>query len=371
VEETTKNRNKHFVSWCLFLQPWGADPYLVDTPFSERMHHITSFGGMVRQGCLGRGKQIRVGSVRTAITAIAQTIALDRGETPLHNEAGEYHLPLKLMLDGFAKEDPPSEKKLAVGVDIPEHCCRRGHKSTAAKAKAIGDLILIAFYFLLRVGEYTVKATRNNSKQTVQFRMKDVQFFKKRHGRLRPLPATASDGEIMTADGVTLRLSNQKNGYKNVCIHQEHNGRATCSPVRAVGRRFCHIREHTDDPDTFLSSFFEADARHGDVTDNDIRRELKTAAIALDYESTRGIPISRIDTHSLRAGGANALHLAGYSDREIMKMGRWRSKTFMEYIQEQLSTFTKGMSRSMSQRFHFVNVEGGMLKDITNTIMGS
>ena len=175
----------------------------------------------------------------------------------------------------------------------------------------------------------------------------------------------------MTADGVTLRLSNQKNGYKNACIHQEHNGRATCSPVRAVGRRFCHIREHTDDPDTFLSSFFEADARQGDVTDNDIRRELKTAAIALDYESTRGIPISRIDTHSLRAGGANALHLAGYSDREIMKMGRWRSKTFMEYIQEQLSTFTKGMSTSMSQSFHFVNVEGGMLKDITNTIMGS
>ncbi|EJK43807.1 hypothetical protein THAOC_37712 [Thalassiosira oceanica] len=154
-----------------FLQGrYKTDPYLVDTPFSERMHHITSFGGMVRQGCLGRGKQIRVESVRTAITAIAQTIALDRGETPLHNEAGEYHLPLKLMLDGFAKEDPPSEKKLAVGVDIPEHCCRRGNKSAAAKAKAIGDLILIAFYFLLRVGEYTVKATRNNSKQTVQFR---------------------------------------------------------------------------------------------------------------------------------------------------------------------------------------------------------
>ena len=296
---------------------------------------------------------------------------MDRGETPLHNEAGDYHLPLKLMLDGFAKYDPPSEKKLAVGIDIPEHCCRRGNKSTSAKARAIGDLILIAFYFLLRIGEYTIKATRNNSKQTVQFRMKDVQFFKKQKGLLRPLPATASKEEIMTADGVTLRLSNQKNGYKNACIHQEHNGRSICSPVRAVGRRFCHIREHSNNPNTYLSAFFEPEASSGDVTDNDIRTELKIAAIALDYESQRGIPISRIDTHSLRAGGANALHMAGYSDREIMKMGRWRGKTFMEYIQEQLSTFTKGMSTSMTRRFHFVNVEGGMLNDITNTIMGN
>ena len=32
------------------------------------------------------------------------------------------------------------------------------------------------------------------------------------------------------------------------------------------------------------------------------------------------IPIYRVDTHSIRSGGANALSLAGYSDRE-KKMG--------------------------------------------------
>ena len=71
-------------------------------------------------GVIGRLlKQVRVGSVRTAITAIAQTIALDRGEMPLHNEIGNYHAPISHMIDGFKKEDPASEKKLAVGVDIP------------------------------------------------------------------------------------------------------------------------------------------------------------------------------------------------------------------------------------------------------------
>ena len=66
-----------------------------------------------------------------------------------------------------------------------------------------------------------------------------------------------------------------------------------------------------------------------------------------------------------------ALHLNGYSDQEIQKMGRWRSDTFKEYISEQLSSFTKGMSTAMRRRFNFVNVEGGVLRDITNTVVAN
>ena len=196
--------------------------------------------------------------------------------------------------------------------------------------------------------------------------MMDVIFFKKdKFNRLRLLKPNATDEEIMSADGATLRLSDQKNGHKGACIHQQHNKDRYFSPVRALGRRYCHIRRHTKDPQTFISAYFESPDNRKDVNDNDIRRALKIAAIALDYESRRGIPTNRIDTHSLRAGGANALHLSGYSDREIQKMGRWRSDTFKEYIMEQLSAFTKGMSTSMKRRFNFVNVEGGVLKDIT------
>ena len=65
------------------------------------------------------------------------------------------------------------------------------------------------------------------------------------------------------------------------------------------------------------------------------------------------------------------MHLSGYSDREIQKMGRWRSDTFKEYISEQLSSFTKGMSTAMRTRFNFVNVEGGVLRDITKRCINS
>ncbi len=38
---------------------------------------------------------------------------------------------------------------------------------------------MIAFYYLLRAGEYTIKGSRNSTKQTVQFKYEDVSFFKK------------------------------------------------------------------------------------------------------------------------------------------------------------------------------------------------
>ena len=86
------------------------------------------------------------------------------------------------MIEGFAKEDPLTRKLLPVELDMPELLVEMGYsKSGTAHTRAVGDLSLIAFYYLLlRVGEYTVKGKRNNTKQTVQFKLEDVTFYKKR-----------------------------------------------------------------------------------------------------------------------------------------------------------------------------------------------
>jgi hypothetical protein len=277
---------------------------------------------------------------------------------------------LSQMIEGFHKDDPPTIKKLPIEVDIPEYISLCSLRPTAPeRSKAVADLILIAFYYLLRIGEYTIKGKRNNSKQTVQFQIQHITFFKHdKNGRLQQLPRNASDDDIITAHSATLRLENQKNGWKGVCIHQEHNGEHYHCPVRALGRRFVHVRRHTSDTTTCLSTFFErlpTGVCQADVTDKDIRQELKLAAIALEYPALKGIPIDRIDTHSLRSGGANALALSGYSDREIQKMGRWRSATFKEYIREELNIYAAGMSTHMKRRFNFVNIAGGVYHDVT------
>ena len=91
---------------------------------------------------------------------------------------------------------------------------------------------------------------------------------------------------------------------------------------------------------------------------------LKCATTALNYPYLKGITIDRVDTHSLRSGGANALLLAVYSNRDIQKIGRWRGETFKEYIREELHFFVKGMSMAMNQDFKFVNIAGGAYSEL-------
>jgi hypothetical protein len=106
-----------------------------------------------------------------------------------------------------------------------------------------------------------------------------------------------------------------------------------------MGRRYLHIRKYGGTGYKMLpiSKYFD-DGKKKFVSDNDIHVGLKEAATVLGYPE-RGIPIDRIDTHSLRIGGANALSLVGWSDRHIQKLGQWCGKTFKEYIREQLSDF--------------------------------
>ena len=174
---------------------------------------------------------------------------------------------------------------------------------------------------LLMLGEYTVKSHRNETKQTVQFRIQDVTFFRRDSaGSLRQMSRIAAAHDLLQADSATLKLDNQKNGWKGVCIHQEANGEPHHCPVKALARRYNHIRSHTSDTTTFLSAFYTDECRF-DVTDKDIRFALKEAAKRLHYPILKGIPVSRVDTHSLRSGGANALSLSGYSDTQIQKNG--------------------------------------------------
>jgi hypothetical protein len=162
-----------------------------------------------------------------------------------------------------------------------------------------------------------------------------------------------------------MKLDNQKNGWKGVCVYQETNREDYLCPVRALGRHFLHIRKHGGSAKTFLSAYWSWRAgMRADVTAENISRALKLAAMELQYPTTKGIPTTRINTHSLRSGGANALALAGYSDTQIQKMGRWRGATFKEYIREELACYARNMSRDMKHKFNFDNIVGNAFTDI-------
>ena len=351
----------------------GVDPFLQDTSFSVRVCLLKGFAGRVRTGYYGRGKQVQAGSVSSAITAVGQAIALATNTNPTKIVGSDKLLPrLQQMLDGFRKADPPTMKQLPVEADVPEYLVKLGRDPEARELdRAIGDLTMIAFYYLLRIGEYTTKGIRNNSKQTEEFKLGDIMFFRNdAQGNLRCLPRDAHADLIASADGATMKLDNQKNGWKGVWVYQQANGDPIDCPVRALGRQYLHVRSHGATNRTILSAYYNGDKRF-DVTAEHISTALILAARALEYPILKGIPIDRINTHSLRSGGANALALSGYSDTQIQKMGRWRGATFKEYVRNELTCFSSGMSSDMKKKFGFVNVAGNAFSDITDACVNA
>ena len=159
VAASTTNRDVRWGYWCRFTKSMGVDPHLEDIPFERRVRILTAFAGLVRAGVFGRGRQVQASTVSGYLTSIGQTICLATNKNPTKVEGSDKFLPrISQMLDGFRKDDPPTLKKLPVEVDVPELLCMLGLMSGApALASAVGDLALIAFYFLWRVGEYTIK----------------------------------------------------------------------------------------------------------------------------------------------------------------------------------------------------------------------
>ena len=106
-----------------------------------------------------------------------------------------------------------------MGIDVPEFLADLGMEKDATEmVKAVSDCAVIAFYYLLRVGEYTVKKQRYETKQTLQFKLEDTIFFcQDTKGHLRQLPINAIDGEILYADRATIKLDNHKM-YGKECV---------------------------------------------------------------------------------------------------------------------------------------------------------
>ena len=81
-------------------------------------------------------------------------------------------------------------RKLPVQLEVPELLVTTAYNSTGTeKDEAPADLTMRALYYLLCVGEYTVKGSRNSTKQIVQSKYEEINFFHKNNReQLRCLP---------------------------------------------------------------------------------------------------------------------------------------------------------------------------------------
>jgi len=125
--------------------------------------------------------------------------------------------------------------------------------------QCISDMACIAFFFLLRPGEYT-GTTGDNA----PFRLRDVQLF---IGLRRLSLMTAPLADLQAATHTSLTFTDQKNGVRGEVVNHSRSGSPlTCPvlftcPVLAIIRRIVHLREHHAPLNMPLASYY-SDINH-------------------------------------------------------------------------------------------------------------
>ena len=138
-------------NWCSFVRTLGVEPWLQDATYQQQVWCIRGFTACVHSGRYGQGKQVAIGTVSGALLAVGTTIDLAYEINPTKSQGEKTLVPrLAQMMEVWRKEDPPTKKKLPVGINVPEFLSELGMEKYATEmVKFVGDCAVIAFYYLL------------------------------------------------------------------------------------------------------------------------------------------------------------------------------------------------------------------------------
>ena len=220
---------------------------------------------------------------------------------------------------------------------------------------ALTYLLVLALFFAMRSCEYLETRYAEESKRTKILRCKNITV--KKDGKILdhslPLEVLAS------ADIVIILFEFQKNDWRNHSVHMFRTGDNLLCPVLAAAftvKRVLSIPGATKD--SKICSFLSPDGKVTCINSSQALPRLR-AVVELIGEASLGFGKNDIGLHSIRSGGAMAMFLSGVATIIIMRIGRWSSEAFLEYIREQVEQFTQGVSKKMLQFENFNTINSG------------
>ncbi len=165
------------------------------------------------------------------------------------------------------------------------------------------DLVIIAFFYLRRVGEYTSSATPRK-KRTIPLRDCDIRLWNSA-GHL--ISHSAGLEMLLQADSTTICIAHTKNGTKGAVVHHSCGRRPIC-PVAVFSRRVANIQAGPARGN--INLVYHTGGRVSRVSDHNIGIAVQWGA-TWDNLMSKGYTLNRIASHSLQAGGAMAMKLSG------------------------------------------------------------
>lgn len=344
-------QNNTWLRWRLFCQTLGTDETLSAVP--DPILLLQLFAQRYRDGRLAPSqRQVRSRTVEDALRAVGQGFTRMGAPDPRLTPSGTIDFRLQRQLRSYTRADPPPSRVKPIPISVIHHVLNASTVTTSPDHTAVADMICIAFFFLMRPGEYT-----SGPSDTVPFTLADIQLFIGRHRVnlfLAPLP------ELHASTFTSYTYTTQKNGVRGEVVGLGRSGSPLACPVLATIRRVLHLRQHHAPATTPLATYFTptpggSSTRHP-VTASDVTFTLRLSVTALG--SGIGLLPDDITARSLRAGGAMALLLAQVDSDIIRLIGRWRSDEMLRYLHLQAHPVMRNFARLMLQGGEYTLIPG-------------
>jgi hypothetical protein len=258
---------------------------------------------------------------------------------PRLDSHGSIDLRLSHQLRHYSKNDPPPRRVQPIPLPVLKHLVHMVTNDPASteSRQAIRDLVILAYYFLMRPGEY---CTTPGEDASHPFHLDEVELWR---GPRQFDLATASDHELLTSTFCMLVFSDQKNANRGEKVGHATSGDHSFCPVRALARRVLHLRRNQAPPHTPIHCYYEQfRGRQLRVPSASINLCLKQAALLL------GVDPLDITVKAMRATGAMALITARIDGDLIRLLGRWQSDAMLRYLHVQAVPVLQNFARAMN-----------------------
>jgi hypothetical protein len=251
--QRSKAMDKHWGRWEEFCLTHHVDPHLSTWDYPVPMLQV--FGERYRDGRLPpRNNPIKDRTVEDGIRAVGQAFARLGPPDPRKDAHGGIDFWIQQQIKAYKKDDAPPRRVKPIPITIIFFIVAQALGSTRSDEEmAIVDMIVIAFFFLLRPGEYTGTISDDTA-----FKQQDVGLYVQ--GRKLDLLA-APEAELRMATSASYTFTTQKNGNRNEKVVQGLSGDPWCCPAKATVRRVLLHRRQKATSVTPLAAFYRGNRR--------------------------------------------------------------------------------------------------------------
>ena len=334
VPSRSRQAQRHWEIWCSFCDSLGIHPSLATA--RDPIPYLQIFARRYRDGRLApSGRPVRSRTVEDALRSVGQAFSALGAPDPRESSTNKIDFRLHRQLRGYKREDPAPTRVRPIPWGALQEAQRIATSPAGTQRElALTDLMWLAFYFLLRPGEYLHTTTEH------AFRLQDILL------RVADVDYSATTIPIPLLDQVTfagLTFTEQKNGIKGEVIGLTPSGDPHACAVRALARRIQHLREHQARPDAKLYTYFDRQKRPHHLGSTHLTELLRLAC------TLRQLPTDTVSARALRATGATALLQGRVPLALIQLVGRWRSDEVFRYLHTQSETLMQPLATTMRQ----------------------